>query len=266
MTGRKLTLSVLLAVLALAMSAIVSTARAEPVSAADVAALKKDLADVKRELREIKGLLLRQAGGRRNAAPRTATLLVEDRPGMGDPKAPLTMVEFSDYQCPFCRRFSITTLSRIKKEYVETGKLRYVFRDFPITKIHPLAVGAAIAAQCAGEQGKYWDMHDLLFQKSRELKPAQLKGHARTLGLDDAKFSECTDSKRYLRQISTDVRDGQRAGVRGTPTFFLGPTKDGKTMTGAALRGAQPYAVFKRTLDAALANLDRAKKGAKKGN
>lgn len=264
MIRQKLTLTVVFA--ALALSAMVSAARAEPASAADVAALKKDLGDVKRELSEIKELLLRQARGRRNTAPRTAEILVDGRPAMGDPKAPLTMVEFSDYQCPFCRRFSIATLPRIRKEYIETGKLRYVFRDFPITSIHPLAVGAASAAHCAAEQGKYWDMHDLIFQKSREIKPAQLKGHAKTIGLDDAKFSECFDSKRYLRQIATDIRDGQRAGVSGTPTFFLGPTKNGKTFTGAALRGAQPYAVFKRTLDAALARLDRDKTARKKGN
>lgn len=260
---KKLTSLVLAGLLALLT--MTSLGHAEPATKEDVAELKKELADVKRELGEVKGLLL-QAMGRRNTAPRIANLKVEGRQSLGDPKAPLTMVEFSDYQCPFCRRFATTVFPLLKKDYVDTGKLRYVFRDFPIASLHPLAKAAAVAAHCAGEQNKYWEMHDVLFRNNQKLTPADLKKYANGIGLDDAKFSECSAGKRFDAQIAADLRDGQQVGVRGTPTFFLGPTKDGKTMTGAPLRGAQPYAVFKRTIDAALANLERAKKDAKKTN
>jgi len=100
---------------------------------------------------------------------------------MGKKDAPVTMIEFSDYQCPFCRRFFETTLPTLKAEYVETGKVRYVFRDFPLDQIHPHARKAAEAAHCAGDQGKYWEMHDLLFQNPQALRVESLKTHARSL-------------------------------------------------------------------------------------
>lgn len=249
----------------LASLAMASTGHAEPATKADVAELTKELADVKKELGEVKGLLL-QAMGRRKAPPSIAKVMVKNRQAMGDPKAPLTIVEFSDYQCPFCKRFAMTVFPRLKKDYVDTGKLRYVFRDFPIDMIHPLARGAAVAAHCAGEQKKYWDMHEVLFRNNPKLSPAELKKYADSIGLDDPKFSECANSKRFDAQIASDLRDGQRVGVSGTPTFFLGPTGDGVTITGEAVRGALPYAVFKQKIDLALAKLDQSKKAAQKAN
>lgn len=260
MRTRKLNLVFMSAALALVF--LNHSARAEPATSADIADLKKELTDVKRELSEIKTLLSRVTGRRNPApAPQIAKVLVENKPAKGDPKAPLTMVEFSDYDCPFCRRFAIQVMPRLQKEYIDTGKLRYVFRDFPLTRIHPRAKGKHVAAHCSGEQGKYWEMHDVLFLKSKVRSPDQINGHAKALGLDQAKFSECVKSKRYDAHIATDLADGQKAGVRGTPTFFIGPTADGNTITGRAVRGAQPYAAFKRTLDAVLAELEKAKKG-----
>lgn len=260
MRRRNLSLAVLFA--ALGMALLVHSAQAEPATSADIADLKKELGDVKRELGEIKALLNR-ATGRANPAPRIAKILVENRPAIGDAKAPLTMVEFSDYDCPFCRRFATQVMPRLRKEYIDTGKLRYVFRDFPLTRIHPKAKSVAVAAHCAGEQDKYWEMHDILFLKNRERSPDLITGHAKAVGLDEAKFSECIESKRYDGQIAADLSDGQKAGVRGTPTFFVGPTTNGISIMGRAVRGARPYAAFKGTLDAVLAELEKAKKGGK---
>lgn len=255
-----LTLALLFA--AFALVSLGHAARAEPATSADIAALKKEMADVKRELGEIKTLLT-QATQRRVPPPQIAKIVVEDGQAIGDPKAPLTMVEFTDYDCPFCRRFALQVMPSIKKNYIQTGKLRYVLRDFPLSQIHPKAKNAAVAAHCAGEQNKYWEMHEVLFQKNREHNPDQLKGHAKALGLDDAKFSECLGSKRYDKKIATDLTDGQKAGVRGTPTFFVGPTADGKTIIGRAVTGARPYEAFKQAFETALAEIEKSKKSAK---
>jgi protein-disulfide isomerase len=218
----------------------------------DVEALKDGQAAMLKELQEIKALL----HGRPAAAePQNVVFGVDGHPAKGDKGAKLTLIEFSDYQCPFCGRYFRETLPQLQKEYVETGKLRYVFRNFPIESIHPQAFKAAEAAQCAGEQGKYWEMHDRLFGNQSALAPADLPGHARALGLDVAKFEQCLESGQIAASIRQDQADGQKAGVRGTPSFFLGLT----TPAGEAVRalrmiqGAQPYAAFKEAIDSLLA-------------
>ena len=169
---------------------------------------------------------------------------------MGDPNAPITMVEFSDYQCPFCLRYFNNTLEQVKKNYVETGKVFYVFKDFPITQIHPQAPKAAEAAECAGDQGRYWEMHDRLFQGQQpewNQNPDAVtifKGYAQELGLDMDAFNDCLDSGQYTDEVAADLDEGVRAGVTGTPSFFI---------NGQMISGAQPYEAFQRVLDSLLA-------------
>ena len=137
---------------------------------------------------------------------------------------------------------------------MKTGKLRYVVRDFPLEAIHPQAFKAAEAAHCAGDQGKYWEMHVLLFQNQRALGAAELPKYAATLGLDGAKFQTCLDQGVHADAVKRDLAEGMKVGVRGTPTFFLGVVENGnKVRVVRVIRGAQPVEAFRQAIDAALA-------------
>jgi protein-disulfide isomerase len=165
-------------------------------------------------------------------------------------------VEFTDYQCPFCRRHALQTQPQLVKDYVETGKLKYVIREFPLQSIHPQAVKAAEAALCANAQGKYWAFHDTLFQHQKQLQPENLKVHAEALSLDMAPFTECLDSAKTNDQVRQDLQAGMAAGVRGTPSFFLGftkPDEPGVIHATKMLRGAQPFTEFQQAIDGMLA-------------
>lgn len=167
----------------------------------------------------------------------------------------MTIVEFSDYQCPFCRRHSSQVLPELVKEYVKTGKVRYVFRDFPIASIHPQAHRLHEAAHCAGDQGRYWEMHDRLFEDSQRTEAKDLAARARVLGLDVQRFERCVAGGVHAARVRQGVADGENARVRGTPTFFVGVTEpDGAPMRPQRLIvGAQPYSAFKQAIDGLLA-------------
>ena len=220
---------------------------------ADLEQIKTDLAAVKSQLGQVLRLLSQRPvqGGVATSGPvRTS---VADAPMLGRADAPVTLVEFSDYQCPFCQRFFATTLAALKKDYVDTGKVRYVFRDFPLDQIHPQARKTAEAAHCAGEHGKYWEMHDLLFQNQKALAQPQLAEHARTIGVDGAKFDECLSSGRHAARVERGLTDGSAIGVQGTPSFVVGKTKAGGVVEGLPIRGAQPLEAFRRIIDQMLA-------------
>ncbi|NQV91058.1 thioredoxin domain-containing protein [Candidatus Woesearchaeota archaeon] len=174
--------------------------------------------------------------------------LLDDDAVKGDKNAPVTIVEWSDYECPFCERFYSDTLAQIDNEYIKTGKVKLVYRDFPLS-FHPQAQKAAEAAECAGDQGKYYEMHNLLFEKGVTGGVAGFKAFAKELKLDSVKFDKCLDDGTHASEISSDMADGAAAGIQGTPGFVIGPS-DGK---GIAISGAQPFAVFKQVIDAALA-------------
>ena len=163
---------------------------------------------------------------------------------LGDEKAAITLIEFSDYQCPFCGRFYQQTLPQIKENYVKTGKVKFVFKDFPLESIHPFAMPAAIAARCAGDQDKFWEYHDKIFENQASLSDANLKQWAKDLKLDTAKFNDCLDKQKYLDAVRKDQQEGSAAGVTGTPAFLI---------EGKLISGAQPYSVFQQAIDAALA-------------
>ena len=220
---------------------------------ADLEQIKTDLAAVKSQLGQVLRLLSQRPvqGGVATSGPvRTS---VADAPMLGRADAPVTLVEFSDYQCPFCQRFFATTLAALKKDYVDTGKVRYVFRDFPLDQIHPQARKTAEAAHCAGEHGKYWEMHDLLFQNQKALAQPQLAEHARSIGVDGAKFDECLSSRRHAALVERGLTDGSAIGIQGTPSFVVGKTKAGGVVEGLPIRGAQPLETFRRIIDQTLA-------------
>ena len=163
--------------------------------------------------------------------PRTE-VSADDDPANGPANAPVTIIEFSDFQCPYCSRV-VPTIARLKDRYGDS--IRIVFRDFPIAQLHPNAAKAAEAGACANEQGKFWQMHDLMFANQGQLDVPGLKQHAATLGLDSAAFEKCLDSGKYTAEVQKDSADGEKAGVQSTPSFFV---------NGRPLIGAQPYEQF----------------------
>ena len=215
----------------------------------DITRLRTDMAEMKKDVAEIKKLLQGVIKGRAPALT-TATVSINGRPTLGKADAPVTIVEFSDYQCPYCQRFATTVFAKLKRDYIDTGKVRYVFRDFPLAQIHPQATKAHEGAHCAGEHEKYWEMHDVLFQKQKDLSIEALKQYAQDLGLDAEAFGECLDSGKYQADIQKDVAAGTKAGVRGTPSFIIGKSGSGETITGTLVRGAQPLARFQQVIAA----------------
>ncbi len=169
----------------------------------------------------------------------------------GEKTAKLIIVEFVDYQCPFCSRHFRDVLPQIERDYIATGKVRYVLLDFPGELVHPNALKAAEAAHCAGDQGKFWEMHDRLLANQAALKPNDLLEHARTVGLDVASFQRCLDSSGHEDKIRDDLDAGLRAGVRGTPSFFFGSTEENgaRVRVTRELPGALEYLAFKPFID-----------------
>ena len=220
----------------------------------EMKALQQQMAEQKRLLEGIKsdveGIKKVIEQGRRAPVQDTErTVSIDDDYIRGRPEAKLTLIEFSDFQCPFCERFYRETLPQIEREYISTGKVRMVYRDFPIDNIHKDAQKAAEAAQCAGEQDKYWNMHDKLFDNQKALGVNNLTKYAKELRLSTDRFDDCLNSGKYAEEIQKDLTDGQEAGVEGTPTFFLGITNKDKTIQGKPIRGAMPYNTFKQAID-----------------
>ena len=170
-------------------------------------------------------------------APEVPRIEVEAKgPSRGPEAAPVTIVEFSDFQCPFCGR-EYPVIEKIMKDY--DGKVRLVFRNFPLD-FHPFAQKAAEAAACAGDQSKFWELHNAMFSNQQKLAVDDLKGYAKTAGLDSAKFDKCLDSGEKKTQVEADQKAGAAAGVSGTPAFFV---------NGVFINGAVPYDQIKQAVD-----------------
>ena len=179
----------------------------------------------------------------------------DNDPIIGDPNAPITIIEFSDFQCPFCARFHIQTLPLILEEYIEQGKVKLVFRDFPIQSIHPNALPASVAAECANEQGRFKEMHDMLFDNQNKWNSQDTSDalslfsqYATNIQLEQETFDSCLTNGKYIDEIKKDLDDGREYGVSGTPGFFVGNDEIGYV----ELKGAQPFESFKKIIDAQL--------------
>jgi protein-disulfide isomerase len=221
----------------------------------EIEGIKAGLTAIQKELQEIKvQLQSRPAQPPGSGQPQNVVLSVDGAVFKGNQNAKVTLIEFTDYQCPFCARHLNQTAPQIDKEYIQTGKVKYVMRDFPIPSLHPQAFKGHEAAHCAGEQGKYWEMHGRLFANQKAMSPKDLSAHAEALALELPKFQQCLDSGKYAAKVSKDQAEGQKAGVIGTPSFFLGLTEpNGSTVkTVKTVKGAQPYAAFKDALDGLL--------------
>jgi len=152
----------------------------------------------------------------------------------GNKDAPITIIEFSDFQCPFCGKFFTDTLPELEEKYIKTGKAKLVYRDFPL-EFHPFAQKAAEASECAHEQDKYWEYHNKLFENQNALDINSLKQYAKDLSLNTAKFNDCLDSGKMSAEVQKDFADGRKYGVSGTPTFYV---------NGIQLVGAHPFETF----------------------
>ncbi len=213
---------------------------------------------IQKELQDIKAAV----GSRQAPAPsepQNVVLDIDKAPFKGKKDAKITLVEFSDFQCPFCGRHVRDTIPQLDTEYIKTGKVKYVFKDFPLESIHKNAFGAAEAANCAGDQGKYWEMHDKLFANQTALTTEDLIKYAGELNLNKAKFEQCLNSGTVASNVRESISEGQKAGVTGTPAFFLAINEgnDSNVKTSKRITGAQPYANFKAAIDDLLSSQNK---------
>lgn len=180
---------------------------------------------------------------------------IDDDPMIGNKNAPLTMVDFLDYECPFCKRYFDETFSQIKKEYIDTGKIKYVVRDLPLS-FHANAHKEAQAAECAREQGGddvYFKYHDEIFKRTTSngtgLALTELSVIANDLGLNGNALQACLDSEKYKAEVDKDLADAATVDATGTPTFFIGKSSSDGVITGIKIVGAQPYSTFQAEID-----------------
>lgn len=186
-----------------------------------------------------------QQGGQQAAVPEEVTrydIPEDDDYVLGSDSAQITIIEFSDYECPYCRKWHTEVFPQIREKYGD--KVRFVYRDFPLYSIHPNAEPAAIAANCAGEQDKYWEFNELLFNGNKDLSPATYEAYAKDLGLNVDTFTSCQSEPGMKEEVTADYDFAANLGVRSTPTFFI---------NGLAVVGAQPFEVFEQVIDMELA-------------
>lgn len=240
--------------------AIIATAGVPAVADDDlrteIESLKQGQLEIRAELAEIKRLLQARSAPQAPPSRDVSGIVFQlgDSPVRGQSDAPLTLIEFTDYQCPYCSRHFTATYPQIVSAYVETGKLRYASLNMPLESIHPLAFAAAEAALCANEQGRFWQMHDRLFRNQRALEP--FNAHAAALGLDTQAFDACLASGRNAETVRKNMAEAAKAGVSGTPSFVLAVSDSDNPATVRGLRfirGAQPYTAFQTLIDAELA-------------
>ena len=188
--------------------------------------------------------------------PTTGTASTDDDPVLGDKNAPVTIIEFSDYECPFCKRHFDETLPQLIKNYVDTGKVKIAYRDFPLSFHNPMATKEAVAANCAREQGgdeKYFKFHDEIFKRTTSngngLDDAKIQTIASDLGLNKSDFDTCLSNPAMEEEVKKDIADGSAAGASGTPTFIIGKSTANEEIEGDLVVGAQPYAAFQAVID-----------------
>jgi protein-disulfide isomerase len=225
----------------------------------EIQALKEQNAQIQKDLQAIKAVLQVLLQGRQQQEPEVAGLVgsmipTDGEPSMGSATAKVTIMEISDYHCPFCRRHTQQTFPQIVSEYVKTGKARYMFVDYPIAQLHPQAARAHEAAACAGEQGKFWEMHATLFADPPSKEDRALILQAQKAGIEAGKFWECLSSGRNAASVKSSVTRIEQLGIQGTPMTVIGLTPGpGQPMKVVKyVYGARPYSDFKTAIEAVL--------------
>ena len=213
----------------------------------DGKAILKQLAEIRSTLERVEKQSL---AGKRPTVPKIASASTKGRPTLGNPNAKVTVVEFTDYQCPFCSRFEKTTFKQLKENYIDNGKIRWVVLDMPLS-FHNDAMFASQAAHCAAEQGKFWEIRELFFQNQKKLKPEHIAEYATQAGIDTEAFNRCIDSNRHLDDIKRDMAEAEKQRISGTPTFVVGKTT-ADIIKGKRIVGAQAYSTFSSEIEAQL--------------
>lgn len=183
-----------------------------------------------------------------SSVPKGATLTLDGSRALGDPAAPLFFVEFADYQCPYCRRFHVRTLPELQRTYIDSGVLRYFYKDFPL-RAHAQAIPAAVAAHCAGAQGKYWKMHQGLYDQQARLGEDLYLDLARQMDIDLPRFKDCRMGSTVRRTLEHDHAEGRRLGVSATPTFVLGRIDNGRVTIEGIMKGSGEFDAFAKEIE-----------------
>lgn len=221
-----------------------------PLGAADKGISREQADEILKELRQIRQLLEKQQGSAaaQPEQPTRATVATAGAFAIGSKDAPITMVEFTDFQCPFCYRFHVSTFGELKKNYIDTGKVRFVSRDLPLD-FHPNAMQAAEAGRCAGEQGQFWPMRERMANDPEHLDMTHLLADATDLKLNVDTFRACVQSEKYKAAIQKDIQEALKVGANGTPSFVVGKTTP-DSIEGELVIGAMPYQTFDEKLKA----------------
>jgi protein-disulfide isomerase len=201
--------------------------------------------EILQELRQIRQLLEKQAkpAGAQEEAPTRAKIAdLSGVPMLGSKSAPITIVEYTDYQCQYCQHFHVTTFTELKKAYIDTGKVRFFSKDLPLD-FHSNAMRAAMAARCAGEQGKFWELRDTMGANPNSLDIEHIVGFAADLKMDTGALRACIDGGKYKERVQGDVLEAMRIGANGTPTFIVGKSA-GNGVEGELMAGAMPFQMF----------------------
>lgn len=232
-------------ILGLMLACLVLVATPACAQSSEIEALRREIADLREDLASLRTTLGR------------ARPIIDLTKGhqKGNAEARVALIEFSDYECPFCIRHSRETMPLIEKNYIATGRILYGFRDFPIDQLHPQAIRAHEAVQCAGDQDKYWEMHGRMFGQPAQHTPEALEAVAAQVGLDLGAFRACVAASTHTAAIRQSVAQAESFGANGTPAFFIGlidPTTNTLRIT-RAISGALPFAQFAQAIEAALA-------------
>ena len=213
----------------------------------EIKSLREDIKDLKTELQQ----QANTSRGRR--APAVSLegkeIHIAGHPALGSDNAKVAIVEFSDYQCPFCRKFHIDTFPALKHDYIDSGKVKFVYFDFPLP-FHSHAEGAAVAARCAGEQKRYWDMHNWLFSNQNRLTDVFYRQQAAAMGLDSAAFSKCLSAPGHAADIGKSMTLGRELGISGTPAFYIGHMEGDVVKDLRLVSGAKSIGYFNSAINA----------------
>jgi len=239
------------AIIGCALTAMVSSASAQG-SASEAPGLSHQQGDaILNELRQIRQILkglssLPVAPAAANGSGARITLKLDSFNRLGASDAPVTIVEFTDYQCPFCQQFHLAVFTRLAKNYIDMGKLRFYSRDFPLS-VHENAARAAQAGRCAGDQDRFWEMRDRLQSNSDKLTLTNILRYAKDLGMNGGTFKSCLQTEKYKEAVAVDIAQARSIGASATPTFIVGKsTAEG--VEGQLIIGAQPYEVFEEQI------------------
>ncbi|MFN1649031.1 thioredoxin domain-containing protein [Vibrio rotiferianus] len=222
----------------------------------EISQLTKEVGKLDNEVKEMKDLAFKPPKKERPTLPNQPNFTEDGtRPLLGNREAKIAIIEFSDFQCPYCKRFTDSTFKQIKSNYIDTGKVQYIARDFPLS-FHSKAMGAAIAAACSLQQNAYWPMRGMLFSNIKDLGEEFYQKAASDLSLNLEEFNKCIKDQSIAKKVEQDLTLGKSLGIRGTPSFLIGRVENDQLVAPQILVGAQQYAVFESLLEQ-LSNSDK---------